>query len=322
MRHFRIVALGASLLALVLGACTTGGGGQSPAATAGEPSASLASTLKFGGPPECPDRPFCLIGLQETYGLEFEEFVPLDVGGPITVEALKNGEIDVALLFTSDPTIPAEDFVVLEDDKGLQRADNLVPVVSQEFIDAAPAAEDVVNEVTSKISQEELIALNEQVLAGDSPDVVAGGWLEGMGLAEGDAAIGEGVSLIVGSTNFYEQEILAEVYAQALEANGFEVERRFQLGAREVVFPALQAGELDLIVEYAATALEFVNEGAGEATADAAETVELLNGHIAEDGLVALEPAAATDQNAIVVTRATADEFTLSAISDLAQPAP
>lgn len=315
MRYFRTFALGASLLALTLGACTTGESDPSPSGT-------LASTMKFGGPAECPDRPFCLIGLVETYGLEFEEFVPLDSGGPTTVAALKNGDIDVALLFSSDPTIVAEDFVVLEDDENLQRADNLVPVVSQELLDTAAPVEDILNAVTAEVSQDELIALNERVIAGDSPDAVAGEWLDGMGLATGDATLGEGVSLIVGSTNFYEQEILAEVYAQALEANGFEVERQFQLGAREVVFPALQASDLDLIVEYAATALEFVNDGAGEATADAAETVDLLNGHIAEQGLVALEPAAATDQNAIVVTRATADEFDLATISDLAAPAP
>ena len=127
---------------------------------------------------------------------------------------------------------------------------------------------------------------------------------------------------MVGSTNFYEQEILGELYAGVLEANGFEVERRFQLGAREVVFPALEAGELDLIAEYAATALEYVNEGAGEATPDAAETAALLTERVADRGLTALEPSPATNQNAIVVTRETADQYGLSAISDLAQPAP
>ena len=83
MRPFRMGALGALLLALILSACSTGEGDQSPSTTDGATSATLASTLRFGGPPECPERPFCLIGLEETYGLEFAEFVPLDVGGPI-----------------------------------------------------------------------------------------------------------------------------------------------------------------------------------------------------------------------------------------------
>lgn len=323
MRPFRMVAPGALLLALVLGACTTGEGDQSPTATEAGTGATLASTMRFGGPPECPDRPFCLIGLQETYGLEFAEFVPLDAGGPITVEALANGEVEVGLLFSSDPSIQANDFVELEDDMGLQNADNLIPVIRTEVLEASPGIEDLLNELSAAITQEELIALNTRVAVDeDAPADVAGEWLADQGFDQGDESIGAGASVVVGSTNFYEQEILGELYAGILEANGFEVERRFQLGAREVVFPALESGELDLIAEYAATALEFVNDGAGEATSDAAETAELLTERVAERGLTALEPSPATDQNAIVVTRETADQHGLSAISDLAQPAP
>jgi osmoprotectant transport system substrate-binding protein len=318
-----MVAPGALLLALVLGACTTGEGDQSPTATEAGTGATLASTMRFGGPPECPDRPFCLIGLQETYGLEFAEFVPLDAGGPITVEALANGEVEVGLLFSSDPSIQANDFVELEDDMGLQNADNLIPVIRTEVLEASPGIEDLLNELSAAITQEELIALNTRVAVDeDAPADVAGEWLADQGFDQGDESIGAGASVVVGSTNFYEQEILGELYAGILEANGFEVERRFQLGAREVVFPALESGELDLIAEYAATALEFVNDGAGEATSDAAETAELLSERVAERGLTALEPSPATDQNAIVVTRETADQHGLSAISDLAQPAP
>lgn len=323
MRPFRMVAPGALMLALILGACTTGEGDQSPSATEGGTSATLASTLRFGGPPECPDRPFCLVGLQETYGLEFAEFVPLDAGGPITVEALANGEVEVGLLFSSDPSIQANDFVELEDDMGLQNADNLIPVIRTEVLEASPGIEDLLNELSAAITQEELIALNSRVAVDeDAPADVAAEWLADQGFDQGDESIGGGAAVVVGSTNFYEQEILGELYAGILEANGFEVERRFQLGAREVVFPALESGELDLIAEYAATALEFVNEGAGEATPDAAETAQLLSERVADRGLTALEPAPATDQNAIVVTRETADQYGLSAISDLAQAAP
>jgi osmoprotectant transport system substrate-binding protein len=128
--------------------------------------------------------------------------------------------------------------------------------------------------------------------------------------------------VIVGSTNFYEQEILGEIFAQALEANGFTVERKFQLGNREIVFPALESGEIDILAEYAATALEFVNEGAGEATTDPAATSAALATAIEPKGLVALDYAAATDQNGFVVTQATADQYGLVTISDLGKPAP
>ena len=65
----------------------------------------VAGELIFGGPPECPARPLCLAGLEDDYGLEFEEFIPLDAGGPLTLAALNGGEIDVGLLFGTDPAI-------------------------------------------------------------------------------------------------------------------------------------------------------------------------------------------------------------------------
>src|SRR6266542_5610273 len=84
--------------------------------------APVANQLVLGGPPECPSptRPFCIPGLKSTYGITFKDFKPLDTGGPLTVTALKGGQIDVALLFTSDARIAAEGFVLLDDDKHLQ----------------------------------------------------------------------------------------------------------------------------------------------------------------------------------------------------------
>ncbi len=335
MRSIRRAALGATLVALIVGACSSGGSSPTPAASAaasatpapsGSPAtspsgATLASTLVLGGPPECPQRPFCAVGLEKTYGLTFKEFKPLDAGGPITVEAVKNGQVDVGLLFTSDPSIAANGFVLLADDKQLQLADNLVPIVRQEILDATPAVADLLNGWTAKITQEVLTDLNKQVSVdqGDPKDV-AKAWLAANGLATG--TIGSGKTVTVGETNFYEQEVLGEVYAQVLEANGFTVNRKANIGNREIVFPALEAGELDIVVEYAATVLEFVNGSAGEASADAAATVAKLRERLAPKGLTALDAAPATDQNGFVVTKATADKYGLTKLSDLAQPAP
>jgi osmoprotectant transport system substrate-binding protein len=311
MRSIRRAALGATLLALLVGACSSGGGGSS----------TISSTLILGGPPECPQRPFCAVGLEETYGLTFKEFKPLDAGGPITVEAVKNGQVDVGLLFTSDPAIAANGFVLLEDDKQLQLADNLVPVLRQDVLDATPEVADILNGWSAKLTQAALTDLNKQVSVdqADPKDVVTA-WLAANGLTGGTA--GAGTSVTVGSTNFYEQEILGELYAQVLEADGFTVERKFQLGNREIVFPALEAGEIDILAEYAATALEFVNGGAGEASTDPAATVAKLAERLAPKGLTALEPAPATDQNGFVVTKTTADTYALTKLSDLAKPAP
>lgn len=343
MRRIRTGALGATVLALLVGACSSGGSSPTPAASAAAsetpmasapastaPSASaatspsgatLASTLVLGGPPECPQRPFCAVGLQKTYGLTFKDFKPLDAGGPITVTAVKNGTVDVGLLFTSDPSIAANSFVLLKDDKGLQLADNLVPVLRQAVLDATPGVADLLNGWTAKIDQATLTDLNKQVSVDQKdPKAVVKAWLAANGLATG--TIGAGKKITVGETNFYEQEILGEIFAQVLEANGFTVDRKTNLGNREVVFPALQNGDIDIVAEYAATLLEFVNKGAGEATTDAATTVAKLKLRLAPLKLTALAPAPATDQNGFVVTKATADKYNLAKLSDLAQPAP
>ena len=335
MRQFRTAALGAMVLALV-GACSSGGSSPSPSTAASAPpsvapsvapsvepsaAAALSTTLVLGGPPECPDRPFCLKGLTETYGLTFKEFVPLDAGGPLTVDAVKGGQIQVGLLFTSDPAIAVNGFVLLQDDKQLQLADNLIPVVRKDALDANPDIATLLNGIMAKLSQEQLTALNKAVTvdARSSADV-AKEWIT----AQNFDAINLGLSgdITVGSTNFYEQEILAEIFAQRLESNGAKVERKFQLGNREIVFPALESGDIDVLAEYAATALEFVNGGAGQATTDPAATSAALKTALEPKGLVALDFAAATDQNGFVVTKATADQYGLTTISDLAKPAP
>jgi glycine betaine/choline ABC-type transport system substrate-binding protein len=338
MRTFRMLALGAASLALIVSACTSGGGGspspsaasappettapsqpaaESPSAPASGP--ALSTTLTLGGPPECPQRPFCLLGLQDTYGLEFKEFVPLDAGGPLTVQALTGGQIQVGLLFTSDPAIATNGFVLLEDDKQLQLADNIVPVLRQEVLDANPAVADLLNDIESRLTQEELTNLNKAVLVDQKPSAdVARDWIT----AQNFDAVNAGLTgdITVGSTNFYEQEILAEIFAQRLEANGATVERKFQLGNREIVFPAIESGEIDILAEYAATALEFVNGGAGQATTDPAATTEALKAALEPKGLTALNYAEATDQNGFVVTQDTATQYNLAKISDLAQP--
>jgi osmoprotectant transport system substrate-binding protein len=91
--------------------------------------APAAGQLTLGAPPECPQRPYCLTGLKDVYGILFWDFVPLDAGGPQTVEALKNNDVQIGLLFSTDPSIEANGFVQLVDDKHLQDAENITPVI-------------------------------------------------------------------------------------------------------------------------------------------------------------------------------------------------
>lgn len=121
----------------------------------------------------------------------------------------------------------------------------------------------------------------------------------------------------IGSTNFNEQLILGELYAQILEANGYTVERKFNLGRREVVFPALASGQIDLEADYLATLLAFVNKSAQGST-DPAATKTALQKELDAKSLTVLDYAPAVDQNGFVVTKATADKNKLAKLSDLA----
>ncbi len=129
---------------------------------------------------------------------------------------------------------------------------------------------------------------------------------------------GEDPTIRVGSAGFYESALMAEIYAQVLEANGFQIERQLQIGPRDVTFPGLQNGDFDMMPEYIGSLLEFANDNAGEASGDAAATAEALQAQLDELGLTALGYTEAVDTNAYVVRKETADEYELSAVSDLA----
>jgi osmoprotectant transport system substrate-binding protein len=125
-------------------------------------------------------------------------------------------------------------------------------------------------------------------------------------------------NLTIAGFKFSEGSVLAELYGQALQHAGYNVKFDLNLGTREVVSPAIKAGQVDLYIGYAATDLEFYNGGAGEAGGDAQENANKLNVHINSLGLEALTPSAAQDQNAFAVTKATADKYNLKTLSDLA----
>ncbi len=250
----------------------------------------------------------------ETAGGTFE-FLPLDAGSSVTKAALESGQADVALLFSSDADIAVNDWVQLDDDRDLQQIENLTPAIRTDVV--TPEIEAVLNAVSDQLTTDELTELNRQVTQDlQEPGDVAEAWLTDNGIIpwEGDAVSG---SITVGSTNFFEQEIVAELYAQTLESAGADIERRFQLGARDVVAPALESGEIDLYPEYLGTYLVFADEGA-EVPSDPAEAAEQLRGVLEPSGVTVLEPAEAENRNVFVVTQETADEYGLSAVSDLA----
>lgn len=137
--------------------------------------APVASELVLGGPPEWKTRKEGIIGLKDIYGLEFKSFKSLDVGGPLTLSALVNDQVQAANLFSTDPAIAANDLIVLEDVKNLFPAQNIVPVI------ATPKVNDVVtttlDAVSAALTTKDLIFMNGRLANHDSFDVVAEEWL-------------------------------------------------------------------------------------------------------------------------------------------------
>jgi osmoprotectant transport system substrate-binding protein len=145
--------------------------------------APVAKDLILGGPPECDTRPLCAVGLKATYGLTFKEIKKLDVGGPLTKDALEGGQIDVGLILTSDGAIAARGFVLLQDDKNLQPPDNLVPVVRTAADKGDIAA--LLDSISAKLTTADLSAMNKKVdIDKADPSAVATTWLQDNGFVK------------------------------------------------------------------------------------------------------------------------------------------
>lgn len=143
----------------------------------------IADDLVFGGPPECPERPYCMRGLTRVYGLMFGDFKPLDAGGPLTMAALDGGEVDVGLLFSNDTAAAEKGIVFLDDDRKLQPAENIVPVVRSDVV--AEHGEDFVrgiDRVTEHLSTQELVPLIRAAESGESVHDIVRAWLDRAGL--------------------------------------------------------------------------------------------------------------------------------------------
>ncbi len=297
---------------------------------------SLGSTLVFGSGAECPTERFCLPGLREVYGLTFREFRALDPGGPRTASALLDGVIDVGVLFTTDSRLMMGDLVVLEDDRHLQPAENVTPVLSLAGAHDNERLAEVLDAASGFLTTDELARLNCQVDVERAPRAeVTSAWVQrhGLGSAASSAAGADplaatraaaistaaGAPVIVGAANFSESETVAELYAQALAANGLPVARPGAVGNRDTYFPELVRGTVHVVPEYRGSLLAFLQVG-GPETSDSNDTHEQLQAALATHGLTALRPAPAQSQNGIAVTAGTAAHHRLEKVSDLARP--
>jgi osmoprotectant transport system substrate-binding protein len=296
------------------GSTTPGAGGGGSSSSGG--SATIASQMIFGGPPEFKTRTDGIPGLKKTYGVVFGGFKALDAGGPLTINALKNGQVDAADIFTTDPSIKADKFVVLQDPKNLYTAQNVLPLINKAKATAGVKA--VLDGVSAKLTTNDLVQLNTQVISDKKdPAAVAKAWLGTKGLDK-HGSQAKGASLTVGSANFPENVTLAEIYAAALKDAGANVSTKLNIGSRETYIPGLEDGSIDLIPEYSGVLLQYFDKNA--TAVSSADVYKALQKAVPSK-LTVLTQSQAQDKDAIVVTSATAQKYNLKSIADLAKPA-
>lgn len=139
--------------------------------------AAVSNQLVMGAGPECQTRPFCVPGLQRVYGIKFKAFKALDTDGPLTRAALKSGAIQVGLVFSSDADLDSLGLVTLEDDKHLQNADNVTPVIRKDKV--TDDITKILNAISGKLTTKELIGLNSQVeIQHMDADAATKAWLQ------------------------------------------------------------------------------------------------------------------------------------------------
>jgi osmoprotectant transport system substrate-binding protein len=218
--------------------------------------------------------------------------------------------------------IAGDALVVLDDDKKLQTADNIVPVINSKA--ANPALIAALDKVSDALDTPKLIALNKAVdVDRKTPKVAAEEFAAKEKLTDG-LSKGPGGNIVVGAANFSENQTLGLLYKIALDAAGYSATVT-QIGNRELYEPDLEAGKVQVVPEYAGTFTEFLNKKVNGASAaplasgDVDKTVAALKLLAGKVGLTVGKASKAADQNAFAVTKAFADKNSVKTLSEFAQ---
>jgi osmoprotectant transport system substrate-binding protein len=219
--------------------------------------------------------------------------------------------------------VPGDTFVGLVDDKNLQNPDNVIPAVNAQAATDDPEIIAVLDTVSAVLDTSALVDLNKAVdVDRQSSAQAAQAFIEDNGLDSPDS-VGEGRKVIVGSPNFSEGATLANLYAEVLNAAGYDASTQ-DIGNRELYLTDLESGAITVVPEYVSTLTEFLNTKVnGEnpepiATSDLAATVKGLTTLGDGVGLAFGTPADAQDQNSYAVTTGFADKYNIETLSDLA----
>jgi osmoprotectant transport system substrate-binding protein len=212
--------------------------------------------------------------------------------------------------------VAGDKLVLLKDDKNLQTVDNVIPAVTASK--STPALVDALNGVSAKLTTQDLTDLIGAVSDQRKSAVdAASAYVKDKGLDQG--ASGGSGALVVGAADFPESQILANVYADVLNAAGFQATVQ-TVGKREVYIPALERGEIQVFPEYVGSLATFLNgSDPSVASSDLQKTVDNLTRLGQGVGLAFGDPSKAADQNGFAITTALSKKLGgITSLSDLA----
>jgi osmoprotectant transport system substrate-binding protein len=141
---------------------------------------AVAPQLSFAAPPECSTYYYCLPGLEKVYDIHFKTVISADEAGPETIADLNNGKAQVAELFSTDSAIAQNGYVQLADNKNLEPADHIIPIIRKSFDTMGIAA--ALNALSAKLTTAQLLDLDNQASANHEPVTDAANWLKKQGL--------------------------------------------------------------------------------------------------------------------------------------------
>jgi osmoprotectant transport system substrate-binding protein len=212
--------------------------------------------------------------------------------------------------------VAGQTLVVLADDKHSQASDNIIPAVNKSA--AKAPLTDALNAVSKVLDQDTLTGLNRQTSANQKPTSVASAFVADKKL--GDGLSGGSGKIVIGTQNFAENETLGYVYQDVLNKAGYTASVQI-IGTRDLLEPALEKNQIQVVPEYAASLNSFLAKKQGvtdTSSSDITKTVASLKSLSDKAGFTVLDYATATDQNAFSVTKATSDKYKLATMSDVA----
>jgi osmoprotectant transport system substrate-binding protein len=145
--------------------------------------AALNQPIVLAAPPDCKGRPDCEGGLTSVYGLDITKIIPLDYDSAAAKDSVTSGESDLGEVATTDAALEQEGLVALEDDKGIQPAQNLIPAVNSDFLNENPDVATVLNKLSATLTTDDLAQMDLEVAVNrQQPEDVAQEYLESKGL--------------------------------------------------------------------------------------------------------------------------------------------